>query len=442
MTIQTNDNKFAVSKWIVDQEVGVGTHTDIASALSAASTGEDIFIRPGIYTENLTLKSGVNLVAFKGDELTPNVTIVGNSTADFTGNCSISNMRLETNGAPFLTVSGSDATVVNVLGCDLNMTDNDGIVYSSSSASSEINFRLCTGDLGTVGIRVFDHTSPGNLTIANSGIENSGVSVTASTITAGFVNIADSSFLNPITSSGTGGILSSNSTFSTPGVIGITAGGSGSHQFSYDTISTTTASAVSVSTSITLRKCSLLSDNVNIVAGAGTCVYQDITLGISTGLIAAGTNTGGRLYTGGISFDEGTHSLEDFTDVTAFTPVLEFGGGTTGITYLIQQGRFTRIGNLMFINICIKLTSKGSSVGVATITGLPLNVSNIETVWGAGSWSSIDLAANYTQVCGEIDVGTSVIQIVQVGDNVVSLVVDDTAFINTSALDFSGFYEV
>lgn len=57
----------------------------------------------------------------------------------------------------------------------------------------------------------------------------------------------------------------------------------------------------------------------------------------------------------------------------SFTPVLAFGGASTGITYSIQEGFYIRTGSLCFINIQIILTSKGSSTGNASISGLPFN---------------------------------------------------------------------
>jgi len=85
---------FCEAKWVVDPTAGQGTHTTIASAITSASSGDTIFIRPGTYTENLTLKAGVNLAAFNGDQNTPNVTIIGNNTLTTAGTVSISNIRL------------------------------------------------------------------------------------------------------------------------------------------------------------------------------------------------------------------------------------------------------------------------------------------------------------------------------------------------------------
>ena len=76
---------------------------------------------------------------------------------------------------------------------------------------------------------------------------------------------------------------------------------------------------------------------------------------------------------GGLTFNGDTataNALDDYEEGD-FTPVLKFGGGTTGIGYNTQIGRYTKIGRFVQVNITIYLSSKGSSTGVATITGLP-----------------------------------------------------------------------
>jgi hypothetical protein len=64
------------------------------------------------------------------------------------------------------------------------------------------------------------------------------------------------------------------------------------------------------------------------------------------------------------------NTLDDYEEGT-FTPVLNFGGATTGITYTTQSGTYTVIGNLVHVEIRLDLSSKGSASGAATITGLP-----------------------------------------------------------------------
>lgn len=64
------------------------------------------------------------------------------------------------------------------------------------------------------------------------------------------------------------------------------------------------------------------------------------------------------------------NTFDDYEEGT-FTPGISFGGGTTGITYNIQSGSYTKIGNRVFFNLHLRLTAKGSSVGAALVTGLP-----------------------------------------------------------------------
>src|ERR1700680_4885601 len=95
---------------IVDPTAGHGNYTTIATTLKAASSGQTILVKPGTYTENLTLKAGVNITAFSGDGYAPNVIILGKATASGVGTFTISNLQLQTNSDFCLVVSGSSAT--------------------------------------------------------------------------------------------------------------------------------------------------------------------------------------------------------------------------------------------------------------------------------------------------------------------------------------------
>jgi hypothetical protein len=54
-----------------------------------------------------------------------------------------------------------------------------------------------------------------------------------------------------------------------------------------------------------------------------------------------------------------------------WTPVLAFSGLSVGITYSIQDGTYSRVGDVIVATFDITLTSKGSSTGSAGILGLP-----------------------------------------------------------------------
>lgn len=88
-----------------------------------------------------------------------------------------------------------------------------------------------------------------------------------------------------------------------------------------------------------------------------------------------------------------TSDLSDYAEGT-WTPVLNFGGATTGITYGTQIGRYVRIGNRVSVYLRIVLTSKGSATGAATITGLPFAASSTAGMFQIGTDGTV--AGSYT----------------------------------------------
>ena len=66
------------------------------------------------------------------------------------------------------------------------------------------------------------------------------------------------------------------------------------------------------------------------------------------------------------------NTLDDYEE-GSWTPVLRFGGATTGITYSQQNGSYIKVGKNVFITLYILLSSKGSATGIASITGLPFS---------------------------------------------------------------------
>lgn len=351
MAIQTADDIFGVAKWIVDPTAGSGTHTTIASALTSASSGDTIFIRPGTYTENLTLKAGVNLTAFGSDSSlngTGNVIISGNATLSTVGSVTISGIQLQTNSGNVITVSGSVASIVNLNNCYLNCTNSTGITYSSSSASSQVNLYQCTGDLGTTGIALFSDSSAGTLSILFCNFTNSGSSTTASTKSAGILTCRFCSFASAFTysSSDTTSLFQNvNFKLDTINTTNITTSGTGtlSCQFCQFSAGTASALSVGVNTTCALRSCQITSSNTNAITGAGTI--------INTGLVFSGTS--------------------HLSNVTTQT-----GGAASGIT----QGTAPSAG---FIGEQIRSTvASGSAISVSNNT--PTNITNIALT--AGIW--------------------------------------------------------
>lgn len=282
MAFTTGDNNFGTAKWIVDATAGQGTHTTIAAALTAASSGQTIFIRPGTYTENLTLKAGVNLVAYLGDSYTPNVTIVGKCTFTGAGTVTLSGLYLKTNGDFFLAVTGSAASVVNVVGCFLDCHDNTGISYTSSSSSSAIDIELCNYLYGTNTTPLFASSGAGAISFLYTQSTGSVSSSSgANTCSAGTVNSAYSTISSPITFSGTANLSAIGATFATQSVNAtcLTIGGSTTSEAINCYFLSGTASSISVSVGCTLHlkgSATVSSSNANAITGAGVLKYASI----------------------------------------------------------------------------------------------------------------------------------------------------------------------
>lgn len=274
-------NTFTTAKWIVSATSSDGTHTTIAAALTSASSGDTIFIRPGTYTENLTLKVGVNLTAFVCDAFTPNVTIVGTCTLTTAGTVSISGIRLQTNSAALLAVTGSAASIVNLTECFLNCSNNTGITFSSSSGSSQINITNCNSNLGTTGIGLFAHSASGSMVISGLQGLNTGASLTASTCSAGVLDIKNSQINFPITYSLTGTGAQDRSSFdnAATNTTCMTQTGTGTIGAFCCRYFSGTASAISIGSGCTFNAVdlSISSTNTNAITGAGTLNYAGLT---------------------------------------------------------------------------------------------------------------------------------------------------------------------
>jgi hypothetical protein len=68
-----------------------------------------------------------------------------------------------------------------------------------------------------------------------------------------------------------------------------------------------------------------------------------------------------------------TSELLNWYEEGTWTPALLFGGGSTGVTYSVQEGLYTRVGRQVTLTGRILLTSKGSSTGSVTVTGVPFS---------------------------------------------------------------------
>jgi len=125
----------------------------------------------------------------------------------------------------------------------------------------------------------------------------------------------------------------------------------------------------------------------------------------------------------------------------AFTPGITFGGAASGVTYDTgNAGVYIKTGKQVAIMGCLALTSKGSSIGDAVITGLPFQANN-------GAWygnSPVDLHLNIITFGGraqsQVVRNKQTISLNQITDLGVNSALTDANFANNSIIYFTGVY--
>jgi len=132
-----------------------------------------------------------------------------------------------------------------------------------------------------------------------------------------------------------------------------------------------------------------------------------------------------------------------FTNTTAWTPNLQFGGAQVGITYANQTGWYAQVGDIVYYQYNIVLTSKGTSVGTATISNMPVAVgaSNVGTV-GSAVGSAITFPVGQTFIVSQPVQSTSTLIFNSGGSTTSTASLANTNFANTTQIVGSGFYTV
>lgn len=387
-------NNYGPYKFIVDGTTTAnGTHSTIATALTSASSGDTIYIRDGTYTENISLKAGVNLVAAIGNERTPNVTIIGTCTMTTAGSVTISGIRLQTNGSFALAVTGSAASVVILENCYLNCTNATGITYTSSSGSSSIGLINCNGDVGTTGIAVFASSGAGSLSFSLGSFANSGGSSTANTMSDGTLAFQTNTFSTPITTSGTSRISAFNFNIgtATQNVTCLTVGGSVSSGLEYGLLLSGSASAISVGTGATLQINKVITSctNTNQITGLGTISISDVTSrGTGKGINTTTQNLNGFLggavpvtTPGAYPYTTLATDYMILVDSSAARTITPMASPQAGIVYVIKDS----VGSAATNNITI--TPSGKNIDGAASFVLSNNYASVTIIYNGTEWN-------------------------------------------------------
>lgn len=387
-----NINPMSSSRWIVDPLGFNGTHTTIGSAITSAFSGDTIFIMPGTYTENLTLKAGVNLSACACDAgseaSTPNVVISGRMTASYLGNASISGLCLQTNSDFCLACTGSSLTQLFLFGCNINALNNTAINVSNSGGG-HLWFMQCNGTLRTTGIAFFSNTGSMEPKLFGCNFTDVGGSTTASTFSVNGIEIYDSVFINALTSTGTAGFAIYNSYINGA----IIHGGSGTCLLYNNELLGATNSSLSVGTgaTATVSNCIIDSTNTNAISGLGTLKYCNLSFTNSSSIINTTTqvplvksNDAVKVTTpGAYPYTTLGNDYVIAVNTSAARTINLIASPVTGQSYRIKDAT----GTAGTFNITVT-PNAGTIDGVATYI-INTNYGSVDVVYNGSQWSIV-----------------------------------------------------
>jgi hypothetical protein len=188
------------------------------------------------------------------------------------------------------------------------------------------------------------------------------------------------------------------------------------------------------------------------ILGLGTAAYKNTGTSGNTVPLLDGANTWSAIQTfsakpsltgGAISFpatqvaSAGANDLDDYEEGT-WTPALDFGGASVGITYTTQSGTYTKVGRKVFVGGRVTLSNKGSSAGNVSLSGLPFTSSGLFSV-AIGTY--LNMASLTDGMVGFVNASATTLQI-RTGGAASSLNITDANFTNTSDIIFSATYQV
>jgi len=154
---------------------------------------------------------------------------------------------------------------------------------------------------------------------------------------------------------------------------------------------------------------------LSLPTNTGTIITQNSTPAfastIGVGGATAAASGAGITFPATQSASSNANTLDDYEE-GVFTPALQFGGASAGLTYFEQVGLYTKIGNLVTATGKIYIDSAGSSTGDATITGLPFTSSNASGTSRRFAVAMAAYAGNQLML-GALSVNSTTISLVQ-----------------------------
>lgn len=386
---------------IVDPN-GLGDFTTIQAAINASSSGETIYIRPGTYSENISLIAGINLIGVRGANNLEQVNIIGKVQGSYSGTSWISYLRIETDGDYALEITGSNPTILNVSNCEIVASDFDGINNDCSNAGCALNCSFLSLDVEVNTLTAFSSSTAGSTNFSNFGFTNSGSTTVRSIASSGTINFSSGFSLVPITLSGTAASNPSLCAFGSTSIA-------------------TIPMIISSSATCLPRNCEFASNTVPALQIDGTVIIWNcdiFSLGGTTALSGSGTVTASNLYFPGA---QGI-SITTITQLPTYFNYPQYYWNevtSTSQQALINQGYIANNGSLVTITLpvnssignVIEVIGKGAGGWrIAQNAGQMIHFGVVDTTPGAGG--SLSSTAQFDAVkivCTESDLEWTVL---------------------------------
>jgi hypothetical protein len=170
MTSIIPTNTYGFTKYVVSSNIGQGNFTSIQAAINAASSGNTVFIADGSYSENVTLKAGVNITSLSPSGYSQNVILSGNYVFSGGGDVTISNVTFNSSSIYNISFNGSSAGSLSLIYCGFIQGANNCVNYSNSNSSSTLTMQNCLGQVQSNVSTFLLSSSPGYLTLISSYI--------------------------------------------------------------------------------------------------------------------------------------------------------------------------------------------------------------------------------------------------------------------------------
>lgn len=280
MAVNCATNRWACSNIIVAPTIAEGaSYTTITAALAAASSGDTICIKPGTYTENITLVDGVDLCTLTiGEKHNQTVTLKGKITFGTCVDATISGLYIETNSDYFIEDTGSTAGTITFYDCSL-LFNSDAINLNNSNR--ELQFERCILTRLTNSTKLATVTSCASIGFRYCALEGQSYTPVASTIADGdwSFSFCSGGPLAHVTSTGTSSFQCLNSTFGYNGGPTVwTLSGTGTVHRIYNTYMDSGSAAplvVNGSASARVANNHFYTSNASPVTGTGSITFTD-----------------------------------------------------------------------------------------------------------------------------------------------------------------------